>query len=460
MIKMQFSRLFLFLLLSAVFSFCEQNRQSAPVTQTPEATPAKLAVNPPSTQFKVAPVVFQASADQATTHRMPSGSSVVIPAQAFVDAQGQAVTTPVNIKFREFHDPASVIASGIPMRVRGEHGPDEWMESAGMFEIEGFSADQPVFVAPGKQITVDLVSNVGGEYATWYFDPAAGNWVQTGTGAATPNTQVASEERAAPPAPTAPHAYNKSKPVLNFDLDITKYPDLHKLRNIVWQYAGKDAAQDPANNNWIFNHDWNDAKLDAARKDGLYQITLTSDEKYYSIPVYPCLKPADYAKAKAEYDLLVEEYKKNIAILAKKEAILDQQADFRRKMAVSGFGIYNHDIYYRRPDIIALEADFDFGREIAQAEKQLTNVYLVTAGGRTAISLPSYDWHNFRFSPEDGNMLIALLPDNRVATFSKADFAAALNNLKLAANGRYVFKMRVQQQSIASLDQLKALINS
>ncbi|NJN77433.1 MAG: hypothetical protein HC803_03155 [Saprospiraceae bacterium] len=61
----------------------------------------------------------------------------------------------VDISYREFHDAAAIIASGIPMT--NSEG-DKYMETAGMFEINGSQNGQEVGIADDKEIEVKMGS--------------------------------------------------------------------------------------------------------------------------------------------------------------------------------------------------------------------------------------------------------------------------------------------------------------
>ncbi|MEM9819529.1 MAG: hypothetical protein AAF985_00595, partial [Bacteroidota bacterium] len=119
------------------------------------------------------------------TITMSSGSIITIPANAFVDKNGQPITSPVKLTYREFFETSELIASGIPMRVANENGGEEWMQTAGMFELQGFHNDEKAFIADGKSVEVSYASEVEGNYDFWYFDETTGSWENRGATAGT-----------------------------------------------------------------------------------------------------------------------------------------------------------------------------------------------------------------------------------------------------------------------------------
>jgi hypothetical protein len=120
--------------------------QQATLAAVEQHVPAALLV--PFQTFTVEP-------GKAQTITVPnSRTKIHVPPNAFVDATGSPVTTPVEIKFREYTNCAEIAFSNIPMTYK--NGEEELrMSSAGMFEIEGYSAGKEVNIAQGMALNVD-----------------------------------------------------------------------------------------------------------------------------------------------------------------------------------------------------------------------------------------------------------------------------------------------------------------
>jgi len=263
---------------------------------------ANFEIKPPLDNIDVAYQEFIIEADKAQTITLDNGSSIEIPAQAFVTKTGELVEAPVAISYREFHSPAEIITSGIPMHLTNEDGETEWMQTAGMFEIKGFANGEEIFIADGKELNVNMASKVDGVYDFWYLDTEQQNWTRQGSAATTPNTSAgasASTQVTSLKRPIKPVAFDKDKPSLNFELNYDAFPELKDLQGIVWQYAGKDKEKDPNNNEWIFDENWTDIQLSRTKMAGNYRLDLTSDQKDYSIQRADVDKKA-IAKAAAE----------------------------------------------------------------------------------------------------------------------------------------------------------------
>lgn len=66
-------------------------------------------IEPP---FKTIPAVydqFELNAAEAKVLRLPNGSSIDVPENAFVDKDGKSVTGKVSLKYREFHSASDII---------------------------------------------------------------------------------------------------------------------------------------------------------------------------------------------------------------------------------------------------------------------------------------------------------------------------------------------------------------
>ncbi|MFN0033318.1 MAG: hypothetical protein ACKVOR_14240, partial [Flavobacteriales bacterium] len=84
-----------------------------------------------------------------------SNTQIDIPANAFVDKQGNAVQGDVQVDYREFRDPVDFLFSGIPMSF-GDSTNQTFFRSAGMFEINASQNGNEVFLQDDKDITVNF----------------------------------------------------------------------------------------------------------------------------------------------------------------------------------------------------------------------------------------------------------------------------------------------------------------
>ncbi|MEM8909642.1 MAG: hypothetical protein AAGD05_17470, partial [Bacteroidota bacterium] len=177
----------------------------------------------------------------------------------------------------------------------------------------------------------------------------------------------------------------------------------------------------------------------------------------YSIPVRLPLQEEEIAAAKANYEANLQSYQAALKELEEVEALVDQQYRFIRTMQLNNFGVYNYDILWKQPEMIALKADFDF-EHLSTALKEKVIVYLVTGDDRVVIGFPMADWPKFRFSPEADNKLFAVLPNDQVALFSRSRFSKALGQMEAAAGGTYVFEMQTEEKAVDDIADIATLL--
>lgn len=154
----------------------------------PEALEAKYFANRPfvdepleKAQAKFAS--FRVDVNQGGVYEYESGSRLVVPAAAFMDDYGKLVEGEVEIKYREFHDFVDFFLSGIPM-VYDSANVEYTMESAGMIEIYAEQNGKRVRMAPGKNISVEMISRINVPphlvvppgYNVYKLDTAARKW--------------------------------------------------------------------------------------------------------------------------------------------------------------------------------------------------------------------------------------------------------------------------------------------
>ncbi len=444
---------------AVLFQACTGNNGTVSVDEKDteaSARPVKLSIEEPLANIEVGFNILTIKNQEAQTLNLPSGSSIDIPAHAFVDKTGRPVTGPVDIQFREFHNAAEILTSGVPMKVLDGQGGENWMQTAGMYEIKGSSNGERVFVAPDKSLTVNLVSQVGGDYDFWKFDPEKGNWDNLGVSTPVPNPAATKSPAAANPSlkkPVAPVAYNPAKTKIDLELNYQKFPELRDKQGVIWQLVKEE------NIDWIYNTEWDAVNIEATGEANIYRLSLSNDSKNFSTLVAACLQEKDFAKARAEYQVKLREYQSKVMDLDEKRNYKSAQAEFVRSFQIDGFGIYNYDILTKDNGNIPILAHFDFGTDIPKNLLTSISVFLITGEGRMVVKYPHRDWNKFRVDPDADNQLVAVLPGNQLAVFSHADFRSQMPALRKSAGQEYVFKMKLDDKPVESVAEVQQRIS-
>lgn len=447
-------------LLIAACDSGNHNHEQMQVMGPPEAKEtAVLAVQPPISGLDVPFESYAVSVAEGMLIETATGTTIEVPAHAFVDKDGNAIQGDVEIKFREFHNATDIIASGIPM-----HDPETgaYMETAGMFEMKGEQQGKEIFIKGDKEVKVSLASfNEGDHFNFYQLAEENGRWQDKGTANAQPNTRkqkrLAALDRQLPPKPVQPRKYSNAKNfVFDLDIDYSMFPELKTFKGVLWEYAGE--GKNPEKNDWIFSANW--SKVDLKKSStGYFELCLFDGKKSFKTLVRPVLDDDNYEKALAEFSATkMEEYNRIKVAQEKERERLALQANLTRSFAVNGFGIYNWDVWHKpgRRRCVA-KPKFD---ALANVEKGVNRIsfFLVMGGMRSVVRYTPESLKRFSFNPLDNNTLLAILPEGKVAVFSATDFKE-LDLDKVVENRNLLMKMATSTVKISSLDDLDEVIN-
>lgn len=437
-----------------------QQDQSINIPSSEEGVEAMtLAVKPPIVGLDVPFKSYNVPVSEGMTIETATGTTIEIPAAAFVDKDGNPVTGNVEIKFREFHNATDIIASGIPM-----HNPEtgEYMETAGMFEIKGEQQGNEIFVKGDKDIQVNLASfNEGDDFNFYHLGPKDCRWEDKGTANAKVNTnkqaQLAKLDAALPPVPVKPRKHsNVENFVFDLDVNYSMFPELKTFKGVVWEYAGQ--GENPEKNEWIFSADWDKIYLEKS-PTGYFELILSNSDKKFKTLVRPILNDENYEEALAVFtESKMKDYEKVKKSQEDERARLVAQADLIRTFNVAGFGTYNWDIWHRPGRTrCAAKPKFDV---LANVDGDINKIsyFLVMGGQRSVVRYHQSTLGKFSFDATDANALLAVLPEGKVAVFSAKDFQT-LDLGRIDRERTILMEMATETATVSSLDGLSEIIN-
>lgn len=318
----------------------------------------KAFIAPPISRLNVPYTSYKVKAEQGATLKHSSNSKIIIPKKAFINKQGQDIVGDVEIKYREFHNQADIIASGIPMTYDSA-GIQSTLESAGMIDIKGYQNGEPVFINPKKQITVEFQSeHTADRYNMYVLDTVAGNWVYLKRDnslvekkknfitakVSEPSEQVKSDSPKAldlqkqidaiPPkietekvvyakkvnqlpkvvTPTKPTKATAGRPQFELDVNYKEFPELEAFKNAIFEVG----AENKNYSSKLADITWSSAEVSEGPIKGKnYLLTLKLRERVEKLIVYPALTGADYDKALKNYESKFADYK---SLVAKRES--------------------------------------------------------------------------------------------------------------------------------------------
>ena len=346
-------------------------------------TETKLAVrfvNPPVPAADIPFTDYAVDAEKGDTIMYASGSVLLFPKDAFVDKNGKLIQGKVDIKYREFNNPADQFLSGIPMGYDSA-GVHYTFESAGMCDIQAFKDGQPVFVNKNSKPIINIASqNKDIAQNLYYLDTATGQWInrgkseilEVGKKEVTIVSPKPSESDIA--KPVKPSLLDESLPIIKVLIDTNSFEELKAYHHLQFQLDKTETGFDPE----ASNTSWTDIKLKKGDMHGMYIIKFTSTygDKIKSVEykVRPVLSEKDYANALLLYDKQMSVYEKNI------EARLDANKanrDAYMKDSISNANIdkENEKTEQLNKIIEAKNAEIEAQNKIVEAQDlQITNI--------------------------------------------------------------------------------------
>lgn len=331
-----------------------------------KSTAKKPFVAPPTKKLNVPYSTYKVNSSKGGEVAHHTESKIKVPKSAFVNKSGEEIIGDVEIQYREMHDQADIIASGVPMTYDSA-GTKYHFESAGMFDIKASQNGEQVFLKHGKQITVEMISRQAADsYNQYYLDTVAQNWVvikhdtpiadkrkppenHSGKKTEEPKQIVNLQKKIEHipvqvdsvktvytkkinklPAPFQPNKPAKAsgKPQFELEVDYKEFPELSAFKNAVFEVGSENKNYTKE----LHQITWNSALVSEGPQKGKnYLLTLKSRNRVEKLVVYPVLSEADYNTAYVCYENKFSEYKKLVEKKEAEELKLKQEMEAKQK---------------------------------------------------------------------------------------------------------------------------------
>ena len=250
-----------------VFMIQNGNNNLSPTTPAPIALVSPVPDLAPT--FERATIM---DVEKAETLQYPSGSTVKVPASAFVDKKGLPIKGKVDIDYRELNNAVDLYLAGVPQ----ELGKHKNIQSAGMIEIKGSQAGEPVYLHQDKTLEITFRGEATNEIAAadlniytfqgndWEYQAVDGVKIVEEITYSTSATEQDKQRQQIqetwavkkPVAPRKPQTVPNNMQPFDFDLDKEQFPDLAYLGDEIEFLVKKSAvADDP------FAKEWNNMKV-------------------------------------------------------------------------------------------------------------------------------------------------------------------------------------------------------
>lgn len=495
------------------------NKNNGPdKTATAVTAPAPYAdetpcVKSPIAKIDVPAVSFTVDASRDTVLYYETGSAIQFKGNSITDENGKPVSGKIELRYREFHNPLEVFASGIPMKYDSA-GTDWHLKSAGMIELTAYQNGKPVFILPEKPIDVQMKSGKDdGEYSVYFLDTAKRNWDYKGQDfvmnakVEVPKVKLNETKKADPSKlkldtvkiknelktlmPHKPRLVNPKEYTFTLDVLESEFPELAIYGTTKFEIIDK------ANNvnNQLYAVEWEDASLKEKVKGERYDLTLVRGSVMKTFEVVPVLDGKEYKAAIELYNKKYKEYqeklngrikeeKKKIDLEKQKMTSWEKEADEKHRLriqdftaanipndqvlarfgtdnstkslvtrafTVSKFGVWNCDkpMDYPRGEKVVAKFFDESGEQMP-----LTSVYLCERDSKMMYTYNANDLHKFRYNPAEKNIIWGMTTDGKLAYGLEETFAAENRKGK-----EMIFKLNVVNEKIVTLKQVKELLN-
>ncbi len=240
------------------------------------SSPATRELAPPFAHLvkPVDSVTVDATRDQVVA--LKGGMSIEVPAGAFTDLSGKAITTPVTLTVEHYNDAASILASGIPMKY-DEGGVERDFESAGMLQVQGYSDGNKVKIASGKKLSINYPTTARGTYDLFYFEETPGSTTVTASFWPFGGKKGNSKGGAWKKLTNYVKAPDTAKKIKDFKLkfNTNKYPELAGVQSLNWHLATTYCDPTSAQNRRIMDQEWSSVHLSKPKK-ALKEVSVPS----------------------------------------------------------------------------------------------------------------------------------------------------------------------------------------
>jgi hypothetical protein len=406
---------------------CSCNRQKP--TLKPEVSNNNyLLTSPPLPELDLPYQKFEIDPSQPNVLFSKYGAKINVPADAFLDKDGNIIIGKVQLSFREFYNPLDFYLAGIPMGYN-DNGVEKVLESGGMVELIAKSNTKELFVNPNNKINVDLYSwTKSKDFNLYDLDKTNGKWIEKGKDSIS-SSILNDENNALPSIPPLPKVATRASFTI---IDETNnYPEIEEYKNVHFEPIDiskckiSDAQEMKVKplKNGIFEVT-SIIKFGTFRKENKcecylafeagkdYNNALLIYQKKYAKLINERKVVSD--KIKFEWDKyydVVNAYRKlQIKELSGEEKII-------RTLSINNFGFVNCDLPINFPTGGEINPNYvdENGKALA-----LNNVVLVEKNTNALFRYKA----NVKYNPKNDNMLWGLTNDKKIAFIKNADFGS------------------------------------
>lgn len=466
------------ILMAVLFVFACNN-------QTKISTTAKTnsMVKPPFKSVDVAFTTFSVNPTRSDTLLTASGSRIIIPKGSLIDSLGFPVTEACHISYREFMDPAEILASGIPMAFKNKAANlNKQFISAGMFEIKGETVTRKrIRISETIPVVVELASNNSKEgFSNFYLNTQTGEWIYSGEEQMKKNQTKIDLNKQIDKLKASLAFTNKNYFVLNAMtmLDVYLNEDYAKisryygrktkqLPNRLLQYGIKSSSM-YCGQGITFNKRELPAEYIVWENRSNRSFPAWTKNNYVTIrPINGNLYELEAISAKKEMfktqikavitikhlfsfgpEYWTSNYEEAMKQITADEERIAQMKEVTRTLQVNQFGIHNCDKFYSEPELFYVNASFSFpGNKTIKPDE----LFYVSKKNKSLIPYLVMENQVIRLCNDETASLVTVLDGNFLAEVSSTDLLAVKAAPGKTVTQHFNFKVKAKINSVADI---------
>lgn len=439
-----------------------------PTDPTCKNDSTKCFIQPPLVNIRIDYDTSYTDNQKACAIETSTGTVIHVPENAFVCENGDAVSGPVTILYREFHNPIDIFLSGIPMRYDSA-GVNNIFESAGMIDIRAFEGDKPLKLAEGKSLDIEMISydNDPG-FNLYYLDTVKRNWVYVGKDKIVDNNPSGHKNIAEVPSKTVrsepvvetksnfvkPMKADKSKNIFKVKYDEKQFPEFAIYQNIFFEV---DESKSAFNKSW-YKINWDMIALKrVSMENNLYEIKLQKRDSIVKLMSHAVINEKEYESAIKTYQANTQSPKETSRSQVVKPNMSDAMvADLKesinsrvtRSFSVFQLGTWNCDRPYPVPEMASFTQAVVLVDDNTQKSVLCQQAYVVPLDMNMLLECSP---DKLLYMENHECICFAVTPDAGIIIIDSGEFKKAFTKKKKEMHGKCY-------ESVAGIAELKKMV--
>lgn len=409
---------------------------------------------------------FQLKGTHARLIRTEQGTRLHIPSNAFVNKlTGEPIKGDVTLTFNEYHTHGEILASGIPMIYATPEGDTVDFESAGMFEIRAFQDGTELELMEGKEVQVELASDVDGTFEFYAFNEGSKNWELKDTECnpivnpyiARQKMELEKLEEEMPERPKKLIEYKSGDPLFDIKRYGAEDEVLDALNGVFWKFTGDSTQIDPSKDNATFNKTYEFVELIPVDSSNVreYNMVFKDGREEVVVTAAPIFQGKLLTRENDRMSRIINQIEYAMRSKAQIEAELEQEKSLMRMMNIQGMGIYNYDRQLKDENAIPFLAEFTFdGEQINEPSV----IYLLPREKRCVIKYTPTSVEEFRINPSENNSLFAVSGKEKIVYTLSSNEIRRLNLSRKKSGTKVVFDLKRHGELIKDAKEVDELI--